>query len=149
MNLFGLGRLCTFLTANSGAVLVKALFYSFSFMHSVKFLSWIRKPESLILDEKTRKFNLAYENQKVLFWIRKPESLMLYKKKERLILDKKNRTVLFWIRNQRVLNLRGKPKSLILLNPNWHDLWVIKNALLYCNLELISKRFNKLGRRPK
>ena len=115
MNLFGLGRLCTFLTANSGAVLVKALFYSFSFMHSVKFLSWIRKPESLILDEKTRKFNLAYENQKVLFWIRKPESLMLYKKKERLILDKKNRTVLFWIRNQRVLNLRGKPKSLILL----------------------------------
>ena len=59
------------------------------------------------MEEKTRKSNLGYENQKVLFWIRKPESLMLDEKKpERLILDKKNRTVLSWIRKPESLELK-------------------------------------------
>ena len=52
-----------FLTANSGAVLVWALFsFFFSFaIHSIKLLSWIK-------------------NRKVLSWIRKPESFILDKK---------------------------------------------------------------------
>ena len=47
-----------FLTANSGAVLVWALFSS-SAIHFVKFLSWIRKLKSLILDKKTGKSDLG------------------------------------------------------------------------------------------
>ena len=55
----------------------------------VKFSSWMRNlenlmldknSESLILDKKTKKSHLGYENQKVSFWIRKPKSLILDKK---------------------------------------------------------------------
>ena len=58
-----------FLTSNSGAVLVWALFsFFFSSKHSVKFLyelrkfvlSWIRKPKSLISHEKYIKFYRKY-----------------------------------------------------------------------------------------
>ena len=53
-----------------------------SAMHSVKFLSEIRKPESLILDKKTGKFYLGLENQKVSYWIRKPKVSSWIKKQK-------------------------------------------------------------------
>ena len=66
--------LALFLTTNSGAVLVWALFFSFA-LHFVNFLYEIRGEESLILDKKTEKSYLGKENWKVLSYMREPKCL--------------------------------------------------------------------------
>ena len=45
-----------------------------------KVLSWIRKPESVILDKETKKSYLTWENPKVLYRIRKLKNLILQEK---------------------------------------------------------------------
>ena len=48
--------------------------------HFVKFSSWMRNLESLIVVKKTGKSYLGQENRKILSWMRKPECLILDKK---------------------------------------------------------------------
>ena len=87
----------------------------------VKFLSWIRKPESLILDKITGKSHLGWENRKVLSWIRKPESL---------ILDKKTGESYLGYKNRKVLSCMRESKSLLL---NFYQMSV-EYLLNYCQM---------------
>ena len=64
-----------------------------------KVLSWMRNPESLILDEKSGKSYFGWEIQKVLSWIRNSESLILHERTQKSFIAWNNWKVLSYMRN--------------------------------------------------